>query len=841
MKKHRYRVVLLTLVTALLAQTATLAAGVSVDEDLARAAQLGFDTSRTGEETVSGRDYAALLDHFVAIAAPDQSDTWGEMIPDFRDLTGPITRAEAFIVLAAAAEIAGGNYIGLQNPESVFALNEEIGEPWDDYLVRDELFDHAFLHEEVSAHGVEWGWNRYTMGYFYALGRSSAFSGERIFAYDAAGNSMHPEADLTYRDAVLSVARLFDSAPGSEITDRVLTEADEAILSQADARREAILDSESAYTAGEGGTVYYVSPDGDDRNDGTSPETAWRTLDKVNSGAAPYYQWVYDNPSFPEFLWASDEANPQAVLEPGDVVLFQRGGQWRGVLRTVDGATYSAYGEGEKPEILCSPENGAGGEKWTLVEGTTNIWKYHRTLQDCGGILLGDDTVAAKHTAFWDENRKTYIDVGQFQASYPIEYLETCPEMDVTRHLDDLCFFNDIRYENGIDYGAFGDLYLRCDAGNPGEVYDSIEFFTGNNAWNQTAVALRDGATIDNLCIRYFLGGADAQHADNATVQNCVFLWGGGFMLDYQKSDTTITYSRAGDAIMIGGHSNRAVNNYVAHAFDWGITVEGYSAEDADWEEKYCSDCVVSGNLVEDCSGGILMVDWNAWNTSLDQPMFTDMVIQDNYVMYSGGGGWAHGEDWEAGETYLSALGLYLNPGCADIVCQDNVFYETWSIGQLIRIGYFEDSDEPVITLSGNTYVQKNMGMLYQAFIRSLAEDGSMQERYDEGAYDASAQDNATRLGDKEACVLALTVALPVPSGSVSVSVSSAMQTACDAGAELWLAQYDSSGRLLAVQRVLSAAGVVLFSPLEDTRRVTLLCVDEPHWIPQTAAGKIDL
>ena len=71
--------------------------------------------------------------------------------------------------------------------------------------------------------------------------------------------------------------------------------------------------------------------------------------------------------------------------------------------------------------------------------------------------------------------------------------------------------------------------------------------------------------------------------------------------------------------------------------------------------------------------------------------------------------------------------------------------------------------------------------------------------------------------------------------------MSSAMQTACDAGAELWLAQYDSSGRLLAVQRVLPAAGVVLFSPLEDTRRVTLLCVDEPHWIPQTAAGKIDL
>ena len=30
------------------------------------------------------------------------------------------------------------------------------------------------------------------------------------------------------------------------------------------------------------GTTYYVSNDGDDGNDGKTPESAWRTLDKVS-------------------------------------------------------------------------------------------------------------------------------------------------------------------------------------------------------------------------------------------------------------------------------------------------------------------------------------------------------------------------------------------------------------------------------------------------------------------------------------------------------------------------------------------------------------------------------
>jgi hypothetical protein len=77
--------------------------------------------------------------------------------------------------------------------------------------------------------------------------------------------------------------------------------------------------------------TYYVSDQGSDAADGRSPEGAWQSLGQVN----------------------------QAPLQPGDTVLFRRGGCWRGSLRPRSGAegapiTYGAYGSGPKPLFLGS-------------------------------------------------------------------------------------------------------------------------------------------------------------------------------------------------------------------------------------------------------------------------------------------------------------------------------------------------------------------------------------------------------------------------------------------------------------------------------------------------------
>jgi hypothetical protein len=93
-------------------------------------------------------------------------------------------------------------------------------------------------------------------------------------------------------------------------------------------------------------TTYYVAANGNDANNGTSPSTPWRTVNKLNSRS----------------------------FSPGDIILFRRGDMWREQLNLVySGAagnpiTYGAYGTGTDP-IFNAADIITG---WTHSSG--NIW-----------------------------------------------------------------------------------------------------------------------------------------------------------------------------------------------------------------------------------------------------------------------------------------------------------------------------------------------------------------------------------------------------------------------------------------------------------------------------------
>jgi hypothetical protein len=99
-------------------------------------------------------------------------------------------------------------------------------------------------------------------------------------------------------------------------------------------------DSLGPAQAAEAGRTFYVSAaTGDDRGDGRSPQSPWKSLEKVNT----------------------------ADLQPGDKVLFRRGDVWRGTLIPHSGRegapiTYGAYGEGEKPLLLGSVSRNNPGD-----------------------------------------------------------------------------------------------------------------------------------------------------------------------------------------------------------------------------------------------------------------------------------------------------------------------------------------------------------------------------------------------------------------------------------------------------------------------------------------------
>lgn len=72
--------------------------------------------------------------------------------------------------------------------------------------------------------------------------------------------------------------------------------------------------------------TYYVSNSGNDAYPGMSPDSAWRTLSRINSSA----------------------------VGDGDEVLFRRGDVFRGTVTNVAFTTFGAYGDGEQPVISGS-------------------------------------------------------------------------------------------------------------------------------------------------------------------------------------------------------------------------------------------------------------------------------------------------------------------------------------------------------------------------------------------------------------------------------------------------------------------------------------------------------
>jgi len=114
-------------------------------------------------------------------------------------------------------------------------------------------------------------------------------------------------------------------------------------------------------------TTYYVSSQGTDANDGTSPDKPWLTLDKVNA----------------------------AVLTAGDSVLFRCGDSWRGQLRAQSGnetapITYGAYGSGPKPLFLGSVRLSNPAD-W--VDEGGHIWRSQEP------VGVGDNLLPMKDTA----------------------------------------------------------------------------------------------------------------------------------------------------------------------------------------------------------------------------------------------------------------------------------------------------------------------------------------------------------------------------------------------------------------------------------------------------------
>ncbi len=323
------------------------------------------------------------------------------------------------------------------------------------------------------------------------------------------------------------------------------------------------------------GTKYYVSENGDDANDGISPETPVKTFDGV----------------------------AKLPLVSGDAVLFKRGETFRGCLTAKTGITYSAYGEGKKPLLTNSLRNYADPAIWEETD-TPNVYKLTIPLTNDAGIAVFDDTL-------WSEKR--------------IKGRPEFPEGKLSDLDCDLAMWHDVP----LPMKETGYVYLRSDKGNPGERFKSIEIGTRMNIVRVPGV---NDVIFDNLCFKY--GGAHGigtGHIMGLTVQYCEFGFIGG---SWFRTDIL---SRYGNAIEIygGARDYKVRYNYIYQIYDAGITHQYKNGPDA----VVMADIEYSHNLVEDTSYSIEYFLTEAVDVEIKPERYMkDISMHDNILRRCGMG-----------------------------------------------------------------------------------------------------------------------------------------------------------------------------------------------------------
>ena len=358
-------------------------------------------------------------------------------------------------------------------------------------------------------------------------------------------------------------------------------------MAEADALIEEIKNTPT--TVEVSGTKYYVAADGNDENDGLTPETAWKTVARVNN-----QNYLY-----------------------GDGVFFKRGDSWRQTyaLKAKNGVTYSAYGEGPKPKLISSVD-GSGADKGEETE-YKNIYRFKEEIpgqaRDVGVINFNDGRAWGIQIQKTREGNR--LEIGRVFNGY--EWFDTTVgAFEDQRDLD-----NDLEFYHNWDENT---LYLYSKDGNPGERFNSIEIVDKGHGIELGAYMI----TIDNLEIfgsgSHGIGGGSFT---DVTVQNCVLSWIGGSIQGKYIFNTNYGV-RFGNAVESYGNTN---NFTIHHCY-------AYQVYDCCWTVQlgaaaYMKDVKMYKNVTEFANTGL-----EVWQNG---GYMENMDLHDNYTRFDGYG-WSH-------------------------------------------------------------------------------------------------------------------------------------------------------------------------------------------------------
>lgn len=382
------------------------------------------------------------------------------------------------------------------------------------------------------------------------------------------------------------------------------------------------------------GTRIYISSTGSDSNNGTTQSKPIKTISKLNSLSLP----------------------------EGSVVYFKRGDVFRGQVMCQAGVTYTAYGDGAKPEVYASLKNYAESGTWDLV--ATNIYKYSAAQDTDVGMIVFNGGKAHGIKAVNKSGVNTTT--GKSFSGYT--------SLDTHLH-----FYQD---EDGY-------VYLYFMGGNPADVYSSIEFSLTKAIFK--IQSQYNGVTIDNLVFRYTGSHAiSGTTCDELTVQNCEFYWiGGGLSSD--------GYSRFGNGVEIwGGAENYTVRNcYFYQIYDAGTTIQ-YDNRTDTAKNMVMKNIRFENNVMEYCNYSIeYFLQSNAGGS------IQDFYITGNHMWYAGQGLCSQRPDKGRGCHIMSWYG-HPNPNIKNYFISNNIF----AMGDHLFESTSMDNASELPQYSGNTYIQ---------------------------------------------------------------------------------------------------------------------------------------
>ena len=326
---------------------------------------------------------------------------------------------------------------------------------------------------------------------------------------------------------------------------------------------------------------YFVDSQwGNDANDGRSPETAWKSLEKVNG----------------------------ASLDGKDVIRFRRGRIWRGTLMPHSGTggrpvTYAAYGEGQKPIIQQSLDR-SRADDWISVG--TGLWSTRPE----SPIALDVGLFVVDHGKRWG--------VKKWNADHwrPPRILRYRQSEKITDELD---FWYD---SNGKR------VVVKC-AENPGSTFDSIELALTQDIVMEHG---KHDVVYDGLWLRYGAAhGVGGGSVSNIVVRNCDICWIGGGLQRWQKERKTgrLLYPvRFGNGVEFWSDCRNCLveNCRIWEVYDSALTNQGKNSEQAD--------IIYRNNVIWNCENS-----FEYWNSGVTRNV---QFIHNTCV--DAGCGWGHGQ-----------------------------------------------------------------------------------------------------------------------------------------------------------------------------------------------------